>query len=68
LIRGQKYPKPDYLCGLVKAVMNIQLIVILVLFAIAVYFVARKLMLSFGKNKHTGCAGCEPDQGKSKKT
>jgi len=44
--------------------MNIQLIVVLSLFAVAIYLVARKLMHSFGKNKAGGCAGCEPDQGK----
>jgi len=54
----QKYPKADYLCCQVKAIMNIQLIVVLVLFAIAVYFTARKLIHLFGKKKQTGCAGC----------
>jgi hypothetical protein len=48
--------------------MNIQLIVVLILFGIAIYVIARKLMLSFGKNKAGGCAGCEPDNAKSKKT
>jgi hypothetical protein len=47
--------------------MNIQLIVVLILFAVAVYLIARKLVLPFGKNKAGGCAGCEPEPGKSKK-
>jgi len=38
--------------------MNIQLVVVLILFAIAVYFTARKLVNAFGRKKEGACSGC----------
>jgi hypothetical protein len=59
---GQKYLKGDYICGLISVVMNIQLVFVLILFAVAVYLMARKIILSFGKKKSGGCANCGSDQ------
>jgi hypothetical protein len=41
--------------------MNIQLVVVLVLFAVAIFFTARKLVHAFGKKKVPGCANCGSD-------
>jgi len=61
LIRRQKYPKANYLCVIVRAIMNIQLVVVLIIFAIAVYFTARKLIHMFTKKNEAGCSGCGSD-------
>jgi hypothetical protein len=47
--------------------MNIQLVIVLIIFAVAVYFTGRKLVRSIGKKQSSGCAACGPEQVKSVK-
>jgi hypothetical protein len=58
--KRQKYPKATYLWRHFICEMNIQLILVLLFFAAAVFFTARKFYRSLTRKKQSGCERCEP--------